>query len=34
MEWTDLIFIIAPIYVTIFFTDNPIMSGVDKWARK
>jgi len=33
-EWTDLLFIVAPIFVVVFFTDNPIMERVDKWARK
>mgnify|MGYP001414152269 CR=1 FL=1 len=27
-----LIFILYPIFVLIIFTNNPIMSWVDKWA--
>ena len=27
-----LIFILAPLYILIVITNNPIMSWVDKWA--
>ena len=29
-----LIFMLAPVYVLIIFTNNPIMAWVDKWACK
>lgn len=31
---SKLLFLLAPLYVAILFTDNPIMKWVDKWARK